>query len=126
MFIFAQRSTPVNVIDAEGVHAKRKWVEHVRPLNILRLSDFIDKSDSLPNEYALRPHIRVIQEALLQQYGALMQSREVPCGMRSSYIMQERLSLPQFDVDHVRMHRRMRTPLGVCTVASCFSHALSF
>ena len=93
MFIYlADRflGSPDSVLDAERVHAKWKWVEHVRrsvafnSLNAtLRLNDYMDNHGDLPPNDGLRPHLETLREGLRAQYQAIRDAGEIAPGLRA-------------------------------------------
>jgi len=93
MFVFlADRflGCPDSVLDCEGVHAKWKWVEHVRRaiafpgLNaVLRLNDHLLQHQRLPDYEVLRPHMAALVAESRQQYEELRRTGDVARGMRS-------------------------------------------
>ena len=97
---------PDSVLDAEGVHAKWKWVEHVRRriefrmLNaVLRLTDYGHCYGGLPDYDELGTHLRIIQDAMRAQYDEVKKNGVVVPGLRTKYMTQDRFNLSPVDVD---------------------------
>ena len=109
MFIYlADRflGAPDSVLDAEGVHARWKWVEHVHrriefsSLNaVLRLNDYITAHGDLPPDDETRPHLETLRAAMRLQYDAMRRTGVIAKGLRDKYMSQDRFNLSHADVN---------------------------
>jgi len=98
---------PDSVLHCEGVHARWKWLEHLRrsikfkSLNaVLKLKDYLHSFGELPSQVVLQPHADAARDAYRMQYMALRDSG-VEFG-RVDRIYNDRFNLRPMDVELMR------------------------
>lgn len=107
-------ANPDHVLDAEGVHAKWKWIGDVKRaiklkmMNaILKLSSFISAHGDLPMWDEVEPYMYQVRQHLREQYELARTRDGIAAGARSEWIHRDRFNMGLADVDLLRgAHRK--------------------